>query len=104
MILEVKNGKMVCGCGATFEIDDVEGAKRHAEEVHGRELEARVGLTEKELPKELRKLMEWARKAVESKEVREFLWKHTGSEWHYENLMEYLKAFSRLNEELCEWY
>lgn len=55
------------------------------------------------LPKELEKVIEWAEKALDSDEVRTYLFNHTQSEFHYEVELKRLEAIKTMKKALGTW-
>jgi len=54
-----------------------------------------------ELPPELEEVRKWCKKALESKEVDDFLWRHTESVHHYEAIIDALRYLANMS--FVEW-
>ena len=57
----------------------------------------------KKLPRELAQIEIWAKKSLESEEVKNFLFNHTNSEMQFDFLMGQLLYLSDLRKHLVTW-
>ena len=57
----------------------------------------------KKLPRELAQIEIWAKKVIENEEIKKFLWEHTRSEGHFDNLMHTFRNLSELRKQLVTW-